>query len=123
MSNRVSVGKASEWQIGQLRSVEADGVAIVVGRMENGFCAVVNKCPHMGLPLGGGKLQGETIVCPWHNSAFNMCSGENVSWVTGVGGVKIPEWTRQFVALGRKPAPVKTYRVGEDNGDVFVEID
>lgn len=120
---RVKVGLANEWQVGQLRSVEANGVSIVVGRMETGFCAVVNRCPHMGFPLGGGKLLGDVIVCPWHNSKFNMCTGENLAWVTGVAGVSIPDWSRPIVALGRKAAPVKTYRATEEDGAVFVEME
>lgn len=120
---RVKVGMVNEWQVGQLRSVEAKGVSIVVARTESGFCAVVNRCPHMGFPLGGGRLQGDVIVCPWHNSKFNMCTGENVAWVTGVAGVPIPDWSRQIVALGKKPAPVKAFRASEEDGAVFVEMD
>lgn len=120
---RVKVGMASEWRVGQLRSVDVNGASVVVARTDHGFCAVANRCPHLGLPLGGGKLEGDAIVCPFHNSRFNACTGENLDWVPGVLGVSLPAWSRQIVALGRKPAGVKTYRAGEEDGAVFVEMD
>jgi nitrite reductase/ring-hydroxylating ferredoxin subunit/multimeric flavodoxin WrbA len=36
---------------------------------------VSNSCNHVGGPLGGGRLQGDYIVCPWHNWKFHRCSG------------------------------------------------
>ena len=40
------------------------------------FGAVSNVCNHVGGPLGEGRLDGDYIVCPWHNWKFHRCSGE-----------------------------------------------
>ena len=29
-------------------------------------------CPHLGIPLSGGWLEDDCIVCPWHQWAFDM---------------------------------------------------
>ena len=43
--------------------------------------AVNNACPHLKLPLKKGKLTEDgAIVCPFHRSAFDLCTGEVTNW-------------------------------------------
>jgi nitrite reductase/ring-hydroxylating ferredoxin subunit len=43
--------------------------------------AVDNTCPHMKLPLKNGKITEDgAIVCPWHHSAFDLCTGDVKEW-------------------------------------------
>lgn len=45
------------------------------------FFAVSNQCPHMKLPLKGGKLtEDNAIVCPFHRSAFDLENGDVKEW-------------------------------------------
>ena len=37
--------------------------------------ALKDACSHAGGPLSEGKLAGDTIVCPWHASAFRLRDG------------------------------------------------
>jgi len=37
--------------------------------------ALKETCSHAGGPLAQGTLEGETIVCPWHFSAFRLADG------------------------------------------------
>jgi nitrite reductase/ring-hydroxylating ferredoxin subunit len=39
------------------------------------LCATANTCSHLGGPLGNGTRDGDAIVCPWHGSRFDLCSG------------------------------------------------
>ncbi|MGK7896084.1 MAG: Rieske (2Fe-2S) protein [Xenococcus sp. (in: cyanobacteria)] len=40
-----------------------------------------NACPHLKLPLKKGKLTEDgAIVCPFHRSAFDLCTGEVTNW-------------------------------------------
>ena len=82
MSKRIEIGLATDIAAGQLKKVEVANTSMVVARVGNGFCAVANKCPHLGLPLAGGKLDAErgTITCPFHNSRFDLCTGANLDW-------------------------------------------
>jgi nitrite reductase/ring-hydroxylating ferredoxin subunit len=122
MSKSVLIGKVNDFVDESARVVNAEGTAMVVARVGDEFCAVLNKCPHLGLPLTAGKVKDGTITCPFHSSVFDMCSGENKDWVRGVGGIKMPEWSRRLLAMGKTPGPVKTFQVRVEGEDVFVEI-
>ena len=37
--------------------------------------ALKETCSHAGGPLAQGTLEGDTIVCPWHSSAFRLSDG------------------------------------------------
>lgn len=39
------------------------------------FYAINYVCPHMGGPLGEGKLTGSVVSCPWHGWTFDVRSG------------------------------------------------
>jgi multimeric flavodoxin WrbA/nitrite reductase/ring-hydroxylating ferredoxin subunit len=39
------------------------------------FHAVSGVCNHVGGPLGDGRLDGDYIVCPWHNWKFHRVTG------------------------------------------------
>jgi nitrite reductase (NADH) small subunit/3-phenylpropionate/trans-cinnamate dioxygenase ferredoxin subunit len=39
------------------------------------FYAVNYICPHMGGPLGEGKLEGCVVSCPWHGWTFDVRTG------------------------------------------------
>jgi nitrite reductase/ring-hydroxylating ferredoxin subunit/multimeric flavodoxin WrbA len=40
------------------------------------FGAVSGTCNHAGGPLGQGRLQGDYVVCPWHNWKFHCRTGK-----------------------------------------------
>jgi nitrite reductase/ring-hydroxylating ferredoxin subunit len=41
--------------------------------------ALAETCAHLGGPLAEGKLVGNTVVCPWHASRFELESGRVVN--------------------------------------------
>lgn len=49
--------------------------ALVVVRRGDLVAALKATCSHAGGPLAGGTLDGDTIVCPWHGSAFRLTDG------------------------------------------------
>jgi nitrite reductase/ring-hydroxylating ferredoxin subunit len=51
---------------------------VVVSRSEASgeVCAIAATCSHLGGPLDEGKRDGDTVVCPWHGSRFDLCTGE-----------------------------------------------
>ncbi len=126
MTRRVRVGSTADFVPGELRTVDADGVSLVVARDGDSYCAARNRCPHMGFPLGrgpGGVRYADGVVqCPWHNSKFELCSGRNLDWATGFAGREMPRWTRSLVALGRTPTALTTYPVVVEGEDVYVEL-
>jgi nitrite reductase/ring-hydroxylating ferredoxin subunit/uncharacterized membrane protein len=62
-----------------MRRVELDGAAILLSRSSRGdVCAISAVCNHFGGPLEQGDREGDTVVCPWHKSRYNLCSGEAI---------------------------------------------
>ena len=122
MSKKISIGQVTEFPAGKAKVVQVEGTAIVVNHVNDKFYAVENRCPHLGLPLGANKVAGTVITCPFHGSKFDMCIGENLDWVTGFAGAKLPDWSRKLLAMGRKPAPIKTFRVLAEGNQLFIEI-
>jgi phenylpropionate dioxygenase-like ring-hydroxylating dioxygenase large terminal subunit len=72
-----------------LRSTEIHGqklatamlleVPLVLGRTAGGkVFAMRDSCPHRGIPLSYGRLDGEALECSYHGWRFEACSGRCV---------------------------------------------
>jgi nitrite reductase/ring-hydroxylating ferredoxin subunit/uncharacterized membrane protein len=73
----VPVLDESELAQNDLRRVEVEGVGVLLSRSSaGGVCAIAATCNHFSGPLEAGERQGDTVVCPLHNSRFDLCSGE-----------------------------------------------
>jgi nitrite reductase/ring-hydroxylating ferredoxin subunit len=81
---------------GNIIEVEVEGEAVAVYNVEGQFYAIHNRCTHVGGPLSQGHLDGYNAICPWHDSCFDVRSGE--------------------ATCGPAKKPVRTYRVQIDNG-------
>jgi nitrite reductase/ring-hydroxylating ferredoxin subunit len=57
--------------------VNVDGAAVLVTRSTSGeLCAISSICSHFGGPLADGEREGDIVVCPWHGSRFDLCTGK-----------------------------------------------
>lgn len=102
--------------------VKANGVRLVLVKTNGAVHALENRCPHLGVPLGRGKVEGGEIVCPFHGSRFNVVTGENTDWVSSVAGMHIPDWSSALLSFGKKPQPIRTFPVSIEGQDVFVDL-
>lgn len=84
----------------------------------NRIYAVDNHCPHVGLSLQKGQITADnTLICPWHRSAFDLDSGDVKTWSPWPPGVG-----RLVGALSRQKAlPTFPTRISEDN--IWVNLD
>ena len=98
----VTVAKASEIPVGQLKEVEAGGKRLLVCHAEGGFYAVDNTCTHDDGPLGDGWLDGTAIECPRHGARFDVATGKVLCLPAAV--------------------PINSYRVNVENGQIAVNI-
>ena len=57
---------------------QANGEDVVLVRRGETIYALGHSCSHLGGPLSEGKLEGDTIVCPWHGSSFTLKDGHVV---------------------------------------------
>ena len=73
--NWVDIGSTDELSNTPLKRVTAEKRELAISCKNGTFGAVSNACNHIGGPLGEGRLDGDYIVCPWHNWKFHRCSG------------------------------------------------
>jgi nitrite reductase/ring-hydroxylating ferredoxin subunit len=74
---------------GQMRCVEADGTTVMVARTGGHLYALSNHCSHRGGPLHEGELDAGTVICPWHDSVFDLRDG---SLIHGPAAYPQPAW-------------------------------
>jgi nitrite reductase/ring-hydroxylating ferredoxin subunit/multimeric flavodoxin WrbA len=71
----VDIGSTAELSAQPLRRIKIGARELAVSFSDGRFGVVSNTCNHVGGPLGEGHLDGDYIVCPWHNWKFHRCSG------------------------------------------------
>jgi nitrite reductase/ring-hydroxylating ferredoxin subunit/uncharacterized membrane protein len=65
----------SELVEGKPAKVNVAGADIFLLKTPTTLYALANKCYHLGGPLSEGKVEGDSIVCPWHGSRFCLKDG------------------------------------------------
>jgi nitrite reductase/ring-hydroxylating ferredoxin subunit/uncharacterized membrane protein len=55
--------------------VEHNGTPILLVRQGSQIYALAETCAHLGGPLSEGKLEDDTISCPWHGSRYSLKDG------------------------------------------------
>jgi nitrite reductase/ring-hydroxylating ferredoxin subunit/multimeric flavodoxin WrbA len=58
-----------------LQHVVVDGTPLAVSYADGALGVVSGVCNHVGGPLGEGRLDGDYIVCPWHQWKFQRRTG------------------------------------------------
>ncbi|HMM40928.1 MAG TPA: CDGSH iron-sulfur domain-containing protein [Thermomicrobiales bacterium] len=94
------VGAPDDFAEGEIRGVEVGGEAVVVGRVAGELYAIGGICTHQHARLEDGELDGAVVMCPLHNSGFDIRTGE---------AVRLP---------ATEPEP--RYEVRVQDGQVFV---
>jgi multimeric flavodoxin WrbA/nitrite reductase/ring-hydroxylating ferredoxin subunit len=74
-STWIDLGDAAELAARPLQKLRAGGRSIALSCRDGVFGAVANACNHAGGPLGRGSLEGDYIVCPWHQWKFHRATG------------------------------------------------
>jgi nitrite reductase/ring-hydroxylating ferredoxin subunit len=114
---RTFVGKVTEFAPNKFPIVETENGLVGVVKTDNGFHAVLNRCPHMGAPVCVGSDVTSTTIpskpfeyilghenfvvrCPWHRWEFRIDTGQSIGNVTS--------------------ARLLTFDVEVDGQDVFV---
>ena len=74
---RVRICQASEIAVGGMKSVEPNGVPIMIANVGGRFFAVGDVCSHARSRLSDGYLHPDecTVECPTHNAVFSLETG------------------------------------------------
>jgi multimeric flavodoxin WrbA/nitrite reductase/ring-hydroxylating ferredoxin subunit len=69
------VGPASELARRPLQQIQLHGTRLALSCVDGVFGAIHGNCNHAGGPLGQGTLEGDYVVCPWHQWRFHRVEG------------------------------------------------
>lgn len=72
----VEVGSAAEFRAREVSAVTAERTPLAILCRNGELTCLSGVCNHAGGPLGGGGLDGDYLVCPWHYWKFHRATGE-----------------------------------------------
>ena len=113
----------AEQRVGSTADV-SPGQVVGVGRYALGnaggrYFAVTRRCRHLGADLAGGHIdENGCLVCPWHQSAYDVESGRMVRGPQGIFA-KIPGLGFGFRML-TKVLPLGRAKVTVRDGDLYL---
>ncbi len=94
-----------------------------VGNRDGELFAVSRRCRHQLADLSGGKIDADgCLVCPWHQSRYDVRTGEMVQGPKGFLAYHgpTPVYTQLVRMLGRV-VPLRVRRALRQGDDVVVE--
>ena len=118
---KTKVATKAEVSTGKALKVDANGTAALIAQVGEQYCAIANKCPHLGLPMAKGKVENGVITCPFHGSKFEMCTGKNVEWVESFVGIPLPGVAKKMMEMGKTPTDVASFGVVQEGDDLFID--
>jgi chlorite dismutase len=94
------VARVADIADGGATVVHVGGEPVALFRISERVYAIANRCSHANGPLAEGSVEGTTVTCPWHDSQFDLETGQPL----------------------RSPAqrPVTSYRVRVEDGTVLL---
>jgi len=96
------VATLDELPVGTMKKVTAGETPCLVVRLADGVHAYPARCPHYDGPLHKGVLDGDRLVCPWHQAVYDAGTGDLIE-------------PPSFSAL-------PPYDVRVEGGDVIIEL-
>jgi nitrite reductase/ring-hydroxylating ferredoxin subunit len=110
-----SAGKASDYPPGTIKGIGR----YAVGNANGQYFAVTRRCRHLRADLAGGSIdENGCLVCPWHQSAYDVSTGQMVRGPQGVFA-KIPGLGASFKML-TKVWPLGRRQVEQRDGELYL---
>ena len=103
MASWVRVASLDECPVGELKSVMADDISVVLANVDGTVCALQDQCSHEEYPLSDGELDGQDVICVYHGARFDVCTGQR----------------KALPAV----LPVRSFPVEVRDGDVYVDVE
>jgi len=75
MAEFKKVAEISELSSGR-KEITIEENKILLLNLNGEIYAIGSRCPHKGLSLAQGKIEGNIITCPYHGSRFDVATGQ-----------------------------------------------
>jgi len=90
-----------------------------IGNIDGKYFAVTRRCRHLRADLAGGSIEDGRLVCPWHQSAYDVENGQMIRGPQQIFA-KIPGLGTTFKML-TKVWPLGRGTVSVSGNDIVVE--
>lgn len=99
----IKLCNVNDLKMGERKKFKVDGNEILLMRLEDGFYAMENRCPHAGCRLSyyGKIFEGKRIVCTCHGAIFSLINGSALE--------------------GPTKNPLKLYKIKIINEEIYLE--
>ena len=118
---------------GEPKVIEFPNLYAVVLRRNEQIFAFNNACPHLKLPFfvpGGTQsgqpaslIKGDVITCRWHESCFDLATGEIVSWGDALDESGRSVTNPMLGDLSKNRAPLDLIPWREEAGHIWLAVD
>jgi nitrite reductase (NADH) small subunit len=109
MRDERAIGHLSQVPLGEGRNFDVEGTVVTIFRTRTGeVFATEPRCPHRQGPLSDGLLGGTLLVCPLHDTTFDLRTGESLigDYQLRTYPVRATEDGRIMLTLAIAPAEV-----------------
>lgn len=115
----IKVVLKNEIAVGEMKKYDIKENEVTIVNLGGEFFAFEDRCPHMNSPLHMGKLEGDEIVCPLHQSRFNIRSGKKISGPK----ISIPKFTKiGSIMANVKTHDLKKYEIKIQNDEIYIGL-
>jgi apoptosis-inducing factor 3 len=98
----VALGEIAALNKRAVQCLQHENIQFVLIYQSQHFYLLDNLCPHKAAALCEGKLQQDTISCPWHKARFDIRTGQGLSPLAAGG--------------------VRSYQLSEVDGQLMVDL-
>ncbi|MDI3542719.1 MAG: glycine betaine catabolism [Candidatus Atribacteria bacterium] len=77
MAEFKKIAEVSDLSSGR-KEITIEEKKILLLNLNEKIYAIGSRCPHRGLSLVQGKIEGNIITCPYHGSRFDVTTGQVV---------------------------------------------
>lgn len=75
MINFIKVANKADIPQGGVRVVKVNDVDIAIFNVSDQYYALNDTCPHMGGSMSKGTIEGNVLICSWHQAKFDIVTG------------------------------------------------
>ena len=122
----IDVCPLSDLPPGAHTAADIEGTRVCVANVHGEVYAVQDRCPHLFASLSAGELKGASVVCPWHDSEFDMRTGRTMRWLpNGLWNLidRLAPPLPPFLEAKLKPSCIRAFRVRIVDGVIRVSDD
>lgn len=115
--NWIKVLSQDELPANERKVVKVEQKSILLLNHNNQIYAVENSCPHLKLPMKKGKITEDgAIVCPFHRSAFDLCTGSVKDWSP------FPPGIGKVMGMFSSEKSLSVFPTRVEEGSIWVEV-